>query len=65
MPETEIGTSGAITIPEVNELARPFQLDLIAYFTELQDDSLKLLDKAVKEGWTEQKLESEIIKLTK
>lgn len=65
MPEIEISSSGINTIAEVKRMARPFEMDLIAYFTQLEDDIFKLIEQSEEKEWTEEKLLSMITNLTR
>lgn len=52
-----------LTQKEFDRFNSTFELDLAAYFNEMQDQVQKLLDQAVKEGWTDTKLLEEVEKL--
>lgn len=52
-----------ITSTAFDELADPMALDMIAAFSLAEEDTYKLLDKAVKEGWSSDTLITEINKL--
>jgi hypothetical protein len=43
---------GKITADEIEDLASPYVLDLIAVFSQLKEDVMLLLDQSMKEGWT-------------
>lgn len=49
-----------ITAQQFYGLSSPLALDLIAVFSLLEEDIIKLTNKAVKEGWSEDKLIQEI-----
>ena len=48
---TEISV-GKITADDFDDLAAPYVLDLIAVFSQLKEDVLNELNRAVKENWT-------------
>ena len=52
-----------ITSKEFDGLSSGFELDLIAYYKQLEEDSMKLLNEAVREGWTPDKLIKQYDKL--
>jgi hypothetical protein len=45
---------------EFYSLAEPFKMDLIAYFSSLEDDMMEIISRGAKEGWTPEKIISEI-----
>ena len=51
-----------VVIPEsdIDALGVPLENDLLAVFKLLEEETLRLLDKAVEEGWTPEQLEREI-----
>lgn len=52
-----------ISETEFYDLIDGFTLDMIAVFRLIEDDTMALLDRAIKEGWTPEKLVSEVEKL--
>ncbi len=55
----------AAKIPKIDrstfdEMVRPLSLDMIAAFSLLSEDILKILGKAEREKWTPEKIETEI-----
>ena len=60
MPE---GTVPSQTQNEFDNITSSFELDLTALFTNMRDDMILLTDKAVKEGWTEDKFIDAVVDL--
>ena len=62
MPETEVGDP-QIKQREFDRLSAPMELDLVAFFTLMEDDVSILLRKAKREGWDENQFINEVINL--
>ena len=60
MPEVIDNT---ITAKQFESLSSPFVLDLVALFSLMEEDIVKLTRKAQREGWTPDKLIQEISEL--
>lgn len=54
---------GKISQNQFSDIARGFENDLIAVFSLMQDDAIKLLNKAEKEGWDISKFTKEAANL--
>ena len=49
-----------LTQAQFFNMSHPFALDLIAMYSQMQEDMFKLVDKAEKEHWTAERLIDEI-----
>lgn len=49
-----------INSEEFDRLSAPLSLDMTALFSVMKDDVFSLIDKAEKEGWTTEKLITEV-----
>ncbi len=48
--------SGTTNSKEFGSLSSPFTLDLVAFFSELEGEIIKITEQASNEGWTEDEL---------
>lgn len=48
----KVAKHGKLTQNEFDDLSKSFALDLVAVFSLIQEDVMKLLDKSIKEGWS-------------
>ena len=53
----------ALTENEVDVMSAPLSLDLVAVFSQIEEDTYRLLDKALEEQWDTDKLIDEIVNL--
>ncbi len=52
-----------ITQDQFTDFSQPFVLDLIALFNLVEEDTVKTISKAQREGWTPDKLIKEVEKI--
>jgi hypothetical protein len=56
----EIGTGLRYSAEQVDDLQSPLELDLIAVFSEMQEEVMRVIDRGVDEGWTPDRIMQEI-----
>lgn len=56
----EAASTGNVTSNDVQNKQTVFERDLFAYFNEMKEDQIKLLNQRVREGWTPERVLTEL-----